>query len=91
MLPATDVMTRPVITVRCTEELRTAAVPLADYGYAGCPAGGGGSRRSERAASSWLVGLTTSPNGGSPRPLASMVPAVREVRIGAGTDEWDAR
>ncbi len=37
MLPVIDVMTRPVITVRCTEELRTAAVPLADYGYAGVP------------------------------------------------------
>ena len=37
MLPVTDVMTRPVITVRCNEELRTAAVPLAEFGYAGVP------------------------------------------------------
>ncbi|MEO3761272.1 CBS domain-containing protein [Mycobacterium sp. B14F4] len=37
MLPVTDVMTRPVVTVRCAASLRAAAVPLAEDGYAGVP------------------------------------------------------
>ncbi|ULE31523.1 CBS domain-containing protein [Mycobacterium sp. IDR2000157661] len=37
MLPVTEVMTRPVITVRCAAALRAAAVPLAEDGYAGVP------------------------------------------------------
>src|SRR5512139_158621 len=37
MLLVTDVMTRPVITVRCTAPLRAASVPMAEDGYAGVP------------------------------------------------------
>lgn len=37
MLPVTEVMTRPVVTVRRTAALRAAAVPLAEDGYVGVP------------------------------------------------------
>ncbi len=37
MVQVTDVMSRPVVTVRCSMPLRASAVPLAEDGYAGIP------------------------------------------------------